>query len=88
MKRNFMRENRETPSSPAKQWGGPEGAERQVLYERRWGVVRRYSTTRSVHNLGTNAEDRRSLALSMRDARERGSDPAESVHWTFGIPVM
>jgi hypothetical protein len=35
MQRNFKRENRETPSSPARQWGGPEGEreERQVLHE-------------------------------------------------------
>jgi hypothetical protein len=45
MQRNFKRENRETPSSPTKQHGGPEGErdERQVLHERRWGVVLRHS---------------------------------------------
>src|ERR1700730_1123425 len=46
MQTNFIRENRETPSSPTKQHGGPEGErdERQVLHERRWGGVRRHST--------------------------------------------
>src|SRR5215472_3153496 len=43
--RNSKRENRETPPSPTKQRGGPEGErdERQVPHERRRGVALRHS---------------------------------------------